>query len=347
MKCILKYFVSILFSILVIGCGDSKREKKAPLLKVRAPLNQIIVIASEKTWNTGFKTFMLDSLIQSRKGMFFSEPEFSVRQFSTLATAKSYKKFPNYIILKKGKENIKFEEDVLAQGQTVVTISGETLQSIEKTLISNKTTIFKKFHQNDEKMWLSHHIGKYHDAYPELDKMGVFFRIPLSYRKVQREKDFVHYQYDVSDKTRIRSANLTVIRKPYGLDSIDLEDIISLRDLIGRKHIKSSEENSYMETHRLLDDYLYCEVIKDSPEERVYKTSGMWSMKHDIKGGAFVNYVIIDKNRDQLFMFDGFTFVSSSGNTNTSSIFYRRDLLTELEFIFGSYKILEKQTSKE
>ncbi len=340
MRCILKYFVSILFSILIIGCGDSKGEKKGPLLKVRAPLNQIIVIASEKTWDAGFKTFVLDSLIQPRKGMFFAEPEFSVRQFPSLATAKSYKKFPNYIVLAKGDENIQFEEDVLAKGQTVVTVSGESLQSIEKTLIDNKPKIFKQFHQNDEKMWLADNAGKYHDSYPELDKMGIFFRIPLSYIKVKREKDFVHYQYDVSDKTRNRSANLTVITKPYGLDSIELEDIIGLRDLTGRKYVKSSAEGSFMETHRLLDDYLHSEVIKDTPDEKVYKTVGMWSMRNDIKGGAFVNYVIIDKKQDKLFMFDGFTFVSSSGNTNTPSVFYRRDLLTELEFIFDSYKIL-------
>lgn len=342
MKRILNCFLSIFLSIMIMGCGDSKGEKKAPLLKTNAPLNQIMIIASKKTWDAGFKSFILDSLIQPRKGMFFAEPEFSVRQFSTLTDAKSYKKFPNYIVLDKGKENIQFEEDVLARGQTVVTVSGESLQSIEKTLIENKEKIFKQFHQNDETMWLTENAGKYHDSYPELDKMGIFFRIPIAYIKVKREKDFVHYQYDVSDKTRNRSANLTVITKPYGLDSIALEDIIGLRDLTGRKYIKSSAEDSYMETHRLLDDYLHSEVIKDTPEEKVYKTVGMWSMKNDIKGGAFVNYVILDKKQNQLFMFDGFTFVSSSGNTNTPSIFYRRDLLTELEFIFNSYKIAEK-----
>ncbi len=342
MKKIIHSILIAVFSVLTIACNDAKKEKKAPLLKVKAPLNHIIIIASEKTWEAGFKTFILDSLIQPRKGMFFTEPEFSVRQFSTLSEAKSYKKFPNYIVLSKGKENIQFEEDVLAQGQTIVTVSGENLQSIEETLIQNKAKIFTQFHQNDKKMWLTEHVGKYHDAYPELDQMSIFFRIPLSYTKVKREKDFVHYQHDVSNKTRNRSANLTVVSKPYGLDSISLEDIIGLRDLIGRKYIKSDAEGSYMETHRLLDDFLHSEVIEDNPKVKIYKTLGMWSMKHDIKGGAFINYVILDKKQQKLFMFDGFTFVSSSGNTNDPSIFYRRDLLTELEFIFSSYKILVK-----
>ncbi|MFV0530605.1 MAG: DUF4837 family protein [Flavobacteriales bacterium] len=340
MKKILNFISIVFFSILAITCGDVKNEKQSPLLKVKAPLNHIILIASEKTWNTDFKAFVLDSLIQPRKGMFFSEPEFSIRQFTTLKVAESYKNFPNYIMLSKGKEAIESKEDVFAQGQTVVTVSGENLQSIEKTLIENQTEIFTKFHQNDEKMWLAENSGKYHGSYPELDQMSIFFRIPLSYIKVKKAKDFVHYQYDVSNKTRNRSANLTIISKPYGLDSIALEDIIGLRDLTGRKYIKSNVEGSYMETHHLLDNYLYSEIIKNTPNIIIYKISGMWSMKNDVKGGAFVNYTLIDKKQDKLFMFDGFTFVSSSGNTNNPSIFYRRDLLTELEFIFNSYKIL-------
>ncbi len=340
MKSILKYTFIIIFSILMIACGD-KKENSTPILSVKAPINQIVVIASDKTWEVGFKKFVLDSLIKPRKGMFFAEPEFSIRQFPTLDAAKSYKKFPNYIILAKGKDSLQFEEDVLAKGQTVVTVSGQNLESIENTLIQNKAKIFNQFHQNDEQMWLRENAGKYHSDYPELKKMGIFFRIPLEYIKVNRAKNFIHYQYDVSDKTRNRSANITVITKPYGLDSIALEDILGLRDLTGRKYMKSSAEGSYMETHRLLDDYLHSEIIHDSPKEKVYKTVGMWSMKNDIKGGAFVNYVIIDKQQQKLFMFDGFSFVSSSGNTNSPTIFYRRDLLTELEFIFNNYKILD------
>lgn len=342
MKHILKYSSLIIFCILMIACGDQKGNT-TPLLKVKAPVNQIVVIASDTTWKVGFKDFMLDSLIKPRRGMFFAEPEFSVRQFPTLSAAKSYKKFPNYIVLAQGEDSLQFEHDVLAKGQTVVTVSGQNLESIENTLVQNKANIFKQFHQNDEQMWLTEYAGKYHDDYPELKKMGIFFRIPLEYTKVNRAKDFIHYQYDVSDKTRNRSANITVIAKPYGLDSIALEDILGLRDLTGRKHVKSNAEGSYMETHRLLDDYLHSEIIQDTSEERIYKTVGMWSMKKDIKGGAFVNYVIIDKKQQKLFMFDGFTFVSSSGNTNSPTIFYRRDLLTELEFIFNSYKILGKK----
>ncbi len=342
MKLLINRVFLIVFSVVLFSC-ESKENNGKPLLNTRSPLNQIIVIASGQTWDNGFKSFILDSLIKPRKGMFFAEPEFSVHQFSTIKLYKNKQKFPNYIIINKGDNNIEFKNDVYVNGQTIVIVTGNTMESVEKLLRDNKKHIFNQFHSNDKKMWSLENAGKYHSPCQELKKMGVLFRIPLDYTKVRREKDFVHYQYDVSDKTRNRSANFTVITKSYGLDSIALEDVLGLRDIIGRKYVKSSQEGSYMETHRLLDDLLNFEVIKDTHEIKVYKTVGMWSMKNDIKGGDFVNYIILDKINDKLFMFDGFSFVSSSGNTNNSSIFYRRDLLTELEFIFDSYKLINSE----
>jgi|GEM_PF-5763515 len=332
-----------ILGIFILSCNSSsKKNSKKSLLHVVSPINQIVMIAPQKTWDIGFKKFVLDTFMQSVKGMFYSEPEFSLLHFPTLKAAQSYKRYPNFIQLSKGASAIKFEQDVFASGQTVVHVWGENLRSIQKTLIDNRKNIFSQFHRNDKKQWRIEHAGKYHSGISELKKMGISFKIPTKFLKVNQEKDFVHYEYNASNRTRNRSADFTVVTKPYALDTISLENVIALRDLIGRKYIKGSEEESYMQTAPLLKEYLHTEIIKNTARQIVYKTTGLWSMKHLVAGGPFVNYVVIDKKNQRLFMFDGLVLVSTSGNTNARNVFYRRDLLTELSFIFDSYKLLKE-----
>ena len=65
--------------------------------------------------------------------------------------------------------------------------------------------------------------------------------------------------------------------------------------------------------------------------KKTFETKGTWELQNDYMSGPFINYAIIDKERNRIIVLEGFCYAPSKE---------KRDLVQELEAIIKSVKIL-------
>ena len=106
-----------------------------------------------------------------------------------------------------------------------------------------------------------------------------------------------------------------------------IEDIIKIRDSVGKAHIPGPTEGSYMITEQAYTPSLFHTIIDNKP---TIETRGTWEVKNAYMAGPFVNYAVEDTINNRYLIIEGFTF---------SPQVDKRDYMFELEAIIKSLKI--------
>ena len=116
------------------------------------------------------------------------------------------------------------------------------------------------------------------------------------------------------------------------LDAIDKEgditqQIITIRDSVGKKYIPGPIDGSYMKTEEAYTPFLFTTIIDNKP---TYEVRSTWDIEGTYNAGPFVNYMVEDKINNRYVVLEGFTFAPSVN---------KRDYILELESIIKSLKI--------
>jgi hypothetical protein len=117
---------------------------------------------------------------------------------------------------------------------------------------------------------------------------------------------------------------------PYGTikkDSLTINNIVKLRDSIGKTHIPGESKGSYMITEKAFSPYLGTTIIDG---KSILETRGVWDVKNDYMAGPFINYIIDDKKNNRQLIFEGFTYAPQIA---------KRDYMFELESMIRSITI--------
>src|SRR5690606_2334950 len=155
----------------------------------------------------------------------------------------------------------------------------------------------------------------------------VSLKIPAFYRIAKLTDDFAWLRRDI----RSGDLNLLIYQMPLGHfdnEETRMEDIIKMRDSIGKTHIPGPNEGSYMITEQAFSPYLFQSEING---KFAYEVKGTWEVYNFFMAGPFVNYIIRDEANNRLLIIEGFTFAPSVN---------KRDYQFELEAIIKSVKIL-------
>jgi hypothetical protein len=106
-----------------------------------------------------------------------------------------------------------------------------------------------------------------------------------------------------------------------------INDVIAMRDSIGKAYIPGPLEGSYMITEEAYTPFLSETIIDNKP---TYETRSTWEVKEAYMAGPFLNYVIKDEINARYIVFEGFAFAPSVE---------KRDYMFEFEAIAKSLKI--------
>jgi hypothetical protein len=124
------------------------------------------------------------------------------------------------------------------------------------------------------------------------------------------------------------SNNILVYSLPLTDESKISDNIIAVRDSIGKKFIPGSDpETMHMITEEAYTPFTF-DVTIDG--KKAYETRGKWEVKNDFMAGPFLNYTVVDKKNNRLIVFEGFTYAPSVS---------KRAFVFELEAIANSMKI--------
>jgi len=106
-----------------------------------------------------------------------------------------------------------------------------------------------------------------------------------------------------------------------------VNDVIKMRDSVGKQHIPGPIDGSYMITELAYTPFIGKTIIDNKP---TIETKSTWEVQNAWMAGPFINYIIEDKVNNRLLVAEAFTYAPSTA---------KRDKMFELEAIIKSIHI--------
>ena len=320
-------FLITVLALIISGCGDNKTKNNKILSDSSGKINNVSVVVDNDLWEGSVGEAIRNVLATTVDGLPQDEPIFNMSQIppSVFSGFVSH----NRTVLKIEKGNtaaIKFLDDVYAKPQKVVVVSGPTNDVIIKEINSNSNKIIDAFKSEELKEKQRQISLSLHDVKPIEKELGLTIKFPSAYRIAKQDKSFFWIRKDIEKGTM----NLMIYQLPH--DAIQENDsvvnqIIKIRDSIGKTYIPGRIDGSYMITENAYTPFHFETTLDNKP---TLETKGMWEVKNDFMAGPFVNYFIDDKANNRWVVIEGFVFAPSVD---------KRDYMFELEAIIKSIKI--------
>ncbi|WP_100610486.1 DUF4837 family protein [Confluentibacter lentus] len=313
--------------LLALSCKDGKSSNDKMFLDSTGKINEVSVVVDNDLWNGTIGEAVRNTLASPVYGLPQDEPTFNINQIPSQVFSGFVTKNRTVLIIKIGNESsISFNNDVYAKPQRVITISGKNNQDVFDQINENASKIISTF-KNIEIFHKQQQIRKVlFNTKSIQEKLKLNINFTTAYRIAKNENDFFWIRRD----TDIGFLCLLLYELPYNdikrNDSI-INQIIRIRDSVGKKHIEGPVEGSYMTTENAYTPFNTETILDNKP---TLETKGMWDVHNAVMAGPFINYAIEDKINNRWVIAEGFAYAPSVE---------KRDLMFELEAIIRSIKI--------
>ncbi|WOD45033.1 DUF4837 family protein [Hwangdonia lutea] len=321
------FLLSALAIVLVVSCGDKKSSNDRILFDSSGNVNHISVVVSNELWNGSVGEAIRDVLTTPIYGLPQDEPMFNINQIPTKVFSDFITRNRTILKIEMGKTpGFKVARNVYAQPQKVIVVSGNTKDDVIGLLKDNSEKILEEF-KNEELTEQQRRMSKsLHRTKRIEEKLGLSVKFQTAYRIAKETDNFFWIRKDISTGT----TNLMIYTLP--LDAIKRNDsvvnqIIKIRDSIGKKYIPGPVDGSYMITENAYTPF-HSETILDN--KPALETKGLWDLKGAFMAGPYINYAIEDKINNRWVVAEGFAFAPSVE---------KRDYMFELEAIIKTIKI--------
>jgi hypothetical protein len=326
MKNLISIFIT---AVLLTSCiGTDKFVLRGSLGKV----NKVMVVTKVSDWNGDIGSAIRNSFGEMVVGLPQPEPVLSVSQIAPNGFRSMMKISRNILIIGEAeKEDFYIKKNVYAQPQTIIYVYGTDDASAIKVFNAHKKEIIAAFISSDilmtQKIFKEKKLDE--SQFKTVQNLGISFTAPENFKTVDDTGDFLWLrQHLVSGIAKTGSNNILVYAVPLGEETNVSENIIAVRNSIGKKYIPGTDpETMHMITEEAYTPFT-SEIILDG--KKTYETRGKWEVKNDFMAGPFVNYSVVDKKRNRIVVFEGFTYAPSVN---------KRAFLFELEAIAKSMKI--------
>lgn len=314
------------FTSLFLSCEDSKSDKQAMLPTSSGNINNLQVVIDDDLWSGEVGETIRNHFASTVDGLPQEEPLFTINQLPLNSFEGFTQKHRNFLYVKKGEQKqYKPTTDHYAKPQTGIFISGNTNEELIELINEKASEIISSFRETEMKEKQRRMSLALLDVKPLKDSLNVSFIMPSVYRIAKLTSDFAWLRKD------IRTGDLNVLIYEMPLDAFQneetrMQEIISMRDSIGKAHIPGPNEGSYMITEKAFAPYLFETQVND---RFAYQAKGTWEVFNFFMAGPFVNYIIEDKPNNRYLVVEGFTFAPSIN---------KRDYQFELESIINSIK---------
>jgi hypothetical protein len=324
-----KIFSILTITFLLLSCiGTDKKILRQSIGKI----NKVMVVAKISDWTGDVGSEVRNSFGELMVGLPQPEHILSVSQVAPNGFSSMMKASRNILIITETeKEGFTVKKNIYAQPQTIVYVQAKDDESIIKLLQKHKNEIRNIFIQSDiqftQRIFNKDRVDN--SQYKTLRNLGVTFTIPKKFRTVDDTGEFLWLRnHLMSGIAKTGSNNILVYSLPLGEESKISDNILAVRDSIGKRFIPGSDpETMHMITEEAYTPFTFDATIDG---KKAYETRGKWEVKNDFMAGPFLNYTVVDKKNNRLIVFEGFTYAPSVS---------KRAFVFELEAIAKSMKI--------
>jgi len=316
--------IKVFLTVLILGSCDKEVKNFKPQSSGR--INSISVIIDKPSWEGKIGDAIRDKYASEFIGLPQVEEAFTLNYIPYEAFTGFGRTARNIIYINKKKEDKpRMIRDRYARPQLFLEISGLDNESIIQGILSSFDFSSAQF-QNGEITENKNRILNSLLKDTGLDSLNISLKIPSAYSVFKNEPQTVWLQKPLKNGTSnliIKDLNSSVS----DFEKINLNDVISLRDSIGKEFIPGRVENSYMITEKEYLPYISYQSVNGF---KAIETRGTWEVKGDYMGGPFINYIIKDTLNKSLLYVEGFVFSPSQR---------KRDKMIELEAVIKSMVI--------
>jgi len=324
----MRKIILVAFTIIfIIACNNDGSKNKRILSKSSGNINNLTVVINNDLWEGSIGEQIRTIIGAPVYGLPQEEPLFKMQQMPTQIFSGFATRSRIILKIEKGKEaDTRFLKDAFARPQKLILVSGNTNTEINEQLEQNAEKIiavFKTQEIKEKQRRINISLNKNNNIEKVL---GLTVNFPSVYRVAKEEGSFFWLRKDIKTGT----TNIILYEMPLGSISEGddaINDIIKMRDSIGKVHIPGPLDDSYMITEEAYTPFLNSTIIDNKP---ALLTKSTWEIKNAFMAGPFINYIVEDKTNKRLVVIEGFTFAPSVA---------KRDLMFELEAIIKSLQI--------
>ena len=319
----MRIFKAFLTVLILVSCDKDVKNFKP---QSSGRINSISVIIDKPSWDGKIGDAIRDKYASEFIGLPQVEEAFTLNYIPYEAFTGFGRTARNIIYInKKKKDKPRMIRDRYARPQLFLEISGLDNESIIQGISSSfefSSTQFQNGEITENKNRILNSLLK--DT--GLDSLNISLKIPSAYSVFKNEPETVWLQKPLKNGT----SNLIIKDLKSSVsdfEKINLNDVVSLRDSIGKEFIPGRVENSYMITEKEYLPYISYQTVNGF---EAIETRGTWEVKGDYMGGPFINYIIKDTLNNSLLYVEGFVFSPSQR---------KRDKMIELEAVIKSMVI--------
>ena len=319
----MRIFKAFLTVLILVSCDKEVKNFKP---QSSGRINSISVIIDKPSWDGKIGDAIRDKYASEFIGLPQVEEAFTLNYIPYEAFTGFGRTARNVIYINKKKQDKpRMIRDRYARPQLFLEVSGLDNESIIQGILSSFEFSSAQF-QNGEITENKNRILNSLLKDTGLDSLNISLNIPSAYSVFKNEPETVWLQKPLKNGTSnliIKDLNSSVS----DFEKINLNDVVSLRDSIGKEFIPGRVENSYMITEKEYLPYISYQTVNGF---EAIETRGTWEVKGDYMGGPFINYIIKDTLNNSLLYVEGFVFSPSQR---------KRDKMIELEAVIKSMVI--------
>ena len=319
----MRIFKAFLTVLILVSCDKEVKNFKP---QSSGRINSISVIIDKPSWDGKIGDAIRDKYASEFIGLPQVEEAFTLNYIPYEAFTGFGRTARNVIYINKKKQDKpRMIRDRYARPQLFLEVSGLDNESIIQGILSSFEFSSAQF-QNGEITENKNRILNSLLKDTGLDSLNISLNIPSAYSVFKNEPETIWLQKPLKNGTSnliIKDLNGSVS----DFKKINLNDVVLLRDSIGKEFIPGRVENSYMITEKEYLPYISYQTVNGF---EAIETRGTWEVKGDYMGGPFINYIIKDTLNNSLLYVEGFVFSPSQR---------KRDKMIELEAIIKSLVI--------
>ena len=310
--------------MLFYSCTEKVEDKPESVCKI----NSLTIAINDQLWSGEVGDSLRKKFAAPVDGLPQEEPLFTIQQFPVKLFDAHKDSNTNLILIKKEeKSSYRLVHNKYMNPQNLVVISGKSISEIVNFIEQNGDSLIDIFRETEIKRNQALIRKQLFSDEKIRKKFKVSLDVPETFQYVMEKPNFIWM------KKEILSGNTSILiyKVPFKTllkDDNIVNNIISMRDIVGSRYIKGKNKNTSMITEESYAPYFDITVVD---KKRAYETKGTWELKGDYMSGSFINYAILNREKKEFLIIEGFCYAPSTS---------KRDLMMELEAIIKSVQFL-------
>ncbi len=357
----MKKFLFIICIALCWACTgedsqEVKRGNRSALPEASGEAGEIVIIVNKKKYDKELGDALKDVFQEYVDGLTRSEPMFTLRVIEPSEFNRIFKIARNIVYVTSfegnsaadkwlqgtfGEESrnrimnnpelfMQTSEDQYAKNQKVLQLFGKDDNTLIENLLANRKAV-QNYFNIAEKQRLAKALKMSSASKMILqqvnNQLGVNIKIPAGYELANLEDDFMWARFLPPVGA---SKNLFVYYKDYeSQDEFEYENVIALRNEIGKKYIYGDPENeeSFMITETEFMQPTFRTI--DFNNQYTVEMRGAWKTNNFSVGGTFISYTFVDQPSNRLYYIEGFIIHPNEKH---------RELIREMESLLTTFR---------